>query len=109
MPAKHVQDTSKDASDKVQVEMAKVEMEFPGMFRLIYVTSSPAKSAKICCHSCNTLLSLLPERGNVIKNAQTHLSVHGDSEGKPSNIKKQSSLEMFLNVSHKEKEMPSSS
>ena len=93
----------------VDVEMAKVEKEFPGLYRQIYNKNSSAKSAKLSCHTCNALLSLFPERGNVIQNARTHTSMHGDMKGKEDCKRKQTSMDMFMSKTPKRRKTDDSS
>ena len=95
--------------EMVEIEMAKVEKEYPGLYRQVYNKNSSAKSAKMSCHICNALLSLFPERGNVIQNARTHASVHGDMKGGNDCKRKQTSLDMFMTKTPKRRKTDNSS
>ena len=88
---------SQTHKDKVNTQMATVEMEHPGAYRLIYTEGANSSTAKVCCLTCNKLMSLFPEHGSVLNNVRAHIDrKHG--AGKEDQTKKQTCLDKFVTV-----------
>ena len=92
-------DTEKEFHVKIASQMEKVHEAFPKKFTLI--KTGFALQSKIRCDCCNSLLSLFPERGDVVKNAANHMMSHPNS----STEKCQTSISKFFKVDER-KEKP---
>jgi hypothetical protein len=88
-----------DQNEKVQTEMAKLEMEFPGIYSLVYTSGKQHSTAMFRCFTCNQLLCLFPERGSVVANASQHAKNHATTSR---GVKRQGSLDNFFQVTKKQ-------
>ncbi len=92
-------DEAQEQGDCVEVAMARVELECPGVYCLVYTKGRAKSTARVRCQECNQVLNLFPARGSAAENVKSHAAAHS----KPANTTakktcKQGSMDAFVTV-----------